>query len=127
MTAILVIILVLIAWDVGWYLAGVKPILPWNLRKLLKSKSDQPIILDVRTPWEYNWFHISGAKNNPELLIDFAELPAASKEDTLIVICMTGHRSPPVAYRLKKQGFKKVYNLTWGMLAWKLLGMTNVE
>jgi rhodanese-related sulfurtransferase len=34
---------------------------------------------------------------------------------------MTGHRSPMVAYQLKKRGYKQVYNLTWGMLAWKLL------
>ena len=127
MTAILVIILVLIAWDVGWYLAGVKPILPWNLRKLLKSKSDQPIILDVRTSWEYSWFHIKGAVNKPGLLFDIDALPSVSKEDPVIVICMTGHRSPPVAYRLKKRGFKKVYNLTWGMLAWKLFGMSNLR
>jgi rhodanese-related sulfurtransferase len=63
--------------------------------------------------------------NKPELLLDISAMTAISKEDPVIVICMTGHRSPPVAYRLKKQGFKKVYNLTLGMLAWKLIGMSN--
>jgi len=124
MTTIIIIILLLIGWDLGWYLAGVKPLSPWRLKKLLKDKREPIRLIDVRTPWEYNWFHITGATNHPELLIDFAALPAASKQDPLIVICMTGHRSPPVAYRLQKQGFRKVYNLTWGMLAWKLLEMS---
>jgi len=122
MTIFILILLLIIGWDFAWYTAGVKPLFPWHLKKLLKEKSDQLTIIDVRTPLEYKWFHIRGAVNNPELLFDIDALPAKSKDDPLIVICMTGHRSPLVAYRLKKRGFKRVYNLTWGMLAWKLMG-----
>jgi len=125
MTAVFLILLLLIGWDLGWYLAGVKPLSPWHLKKMLKDKGDRISLIDVRTAWEYNWFHIKGAANKPELLYEAAALPAQSKEEPLIVICMTGHRSPLVAYRLQKLGFKQVYNLTWGMLTWKLLGMTN--
>ena len=127
MTTIIIILLLLVGWDFAWFLAGVKPLFPWHLKKLLTGKSDRLTLIDVRTPWEYNWFHINGAINRPELLLDINALPATSKEDPLIVICMTGHRSPLVAYRLKRRGFKNVYNLTWGMLAWKLFGMTNDE
>jgi rhodanese-related sulfurtransferase len=127
MTSLIIIVLLLIGWDFAWYLVGVKPLFPWHLKKLLRKKGDQLSLIDVRTSWEYNWFHINGAVNKPELLLDINALPATSKEDPLIVICMTGHRSPLVAYRLKRQGFKKVYNLTWGMLAWKLFGMTNLR
>ena len=98
---------------------------PWHLKKLLKGKSDQLTLIDVRTPWEYNWFQLRGAVNKPELLFDINALRAKSTEAPLIVICMTGHRSPMVAYQLKKRGYKQVYNLTWGMLGWKLFGMTN--
>jgi rhodanese-related sulfurtransferase len=121
----MIILLLLFGWDFAWYLVGVKPLFPWQLKKLLKDKDNQPSLIDVRTPWEYNWFHIRDAVNKPELLLDISAMTAISKEDPVIVICMTGHRSPPVAYRLKKQGFKKVYNLTLGMLAWKLIGMSN--
>jgi rhodanese-related sulfurtransferase len=127
MTMIILIPLLLVAWDLGWYLAGVKPLFPWQLKKLLKGKRDQISLIDVRTPWEYNWFHIKGAANKPEMLYDFEALPGKSKEEPVIVICMTGHRSPLVAYRLKKLGFNRVYNLTWGMLAWKLFGMLNLR
>jgi rhodanese-related sulfurtransferase len=127
MTTVILILLLLIGWDFGWSLAGVKPLFPWHLKKLLKDNRDQISLIDVRTAREYNWFHIKGAENKPELVYDLAALPAKSKEEPVIVICMTGHRSPLVAYRLKKQGFRKVYNLTWGMLAWKLFGMSNEE
>lgn len=127
MTTVFVILLFLIGWDVAWYLAGVKPLFPWQLKKFLKSKKAPISLIDVRTRWEYNWFHIEGAANRPELLSGRKALPAKGKDEPVIVICMTGHRSPLVAYRLKKHGFKKVYNLTWGMLAWKLLGTTNDE
>jgi rhodanese-related sulfurtransferase len=125
MTTITIIIIIIVGWDIAWYLAGVKPLFPWHLKKMLKGHGANLTLIDVRTPLEYNWFHIKGAVNKPELLIDISALPAACQEDPVIVICMTGHRSPPVAYRLKRRGFKKVYNLTWGMLAWKLMGMTN--
>ncbi len=97
------------------------------MKKLLKGHSHQVNLIDVRTPWEYNWYHINGAVNKPALLLDINALPDIRMEDPIIVICMSGHRSPLVAYRLKKRGFKEVYNLTGGMLAWKLLGMKNVE
>ena len=122
MTTFIIILLLIIGWDFAWYLAGVKPMFPWHLKKLLKGKGDQITLIDVRTPREYDWFHIRSAVNKPELLSDIDALPAKSKAGPLIVICMTGHRSPLVAYRLKKRGYKKVYNLTWGMLAWKMFG-----
>ena len=43
-------------------------------------------------------------------------------DEPVVIICMTGHRSPIVAHQLKKHGYNRVYNLTWGMLAWKLFG-----
>ena len=42
------------------------------------------------------------------------------KTKTVVVICMTGHRSPMVAYGLEKAGFARVYNLTWGMVGWEV-------
>lgn len=122
MTTVTIVLLILIGWDFVWFLVGVKPLSPWHLKKLLKGKNDQLSLIDIRTPWEYNWFHIDGAVNRPKLLLDIDALPATNKENPLIFICMTGHRSPIVAYRLKKRGFKQVYNLTWGMLGWKLFG-----
>jgi rhodanese-related sulfurtransferase len=120
MKTFIVILLLLIVWDFSWYLAGVKPLFPWQLKRLLKGKSDQLTLIDVRTPGEYNWFHINGAANMPGLLSNADGFNEKSVDKPVIVICMTGHRSPMVAYQLKKRGYRQVYNLTWGMLAWRL-------
>ncbi|MGO9019671.1 MAG: rhodanese-like domain-containing protein [Syntrophobacteraceae bacterium] len=40
----------------------------------------------------------------------------------MVIVCLSGHRSPLVASRLNKQGFKNVYYLSWGMLAWIVSG-----
>ena len=42
------------------------------------------------------------------------------KNKTVVVICMTGHRSPWVAYRLLKDGYPQIYNLTGGMAGWEV-------
>jgi rhodanese-related sulfurtransferase len=109
-------------WELFWWAMGVKPLWPWRLKNTLRSDAEAFDLIDVRTRAEYQLFHINGAKNHPELLLH----PELSTEQDpgkpLIIICMTGHRSPVVVYRLKKRGLKKVYNLTWGMLGWLLSG-----
>jgi rhodanese-related sulfurtransferase len=120
MKTLIILMVLIIGWDVGWYLAGVKPLFPWQLKKLLKGKSDQLTLIDVRTLREFSRFHIDGAANMPGLLSNVSEFKGKRVDEPVIVICMTGHRSPLVAYQLKKSGYKQVYNLTWGMLAWKL-------
>ena len=127
MKTLCVILLLLIGWDFAWYLAGVKPLFPWQLKKLLKGENNQLTLIDVRTPGEFSWFHIDGAANMPGLLPNAEGFKGKRVHEPVIVICMTGHRSPMVAYQLKKRGYSEVYNLTWGMLAWKLFGMTSDE
>jgi rhodanese-related sulfurtransferase len=63
----------------------------------------------------------------PGLLSNAQGFKGKRVDEPVIVICMTGHRSPMVAYQLKKRGYRQVYNLTWGMLAWKLFGMASDE
>ena len=122
MLPLIILSLLLFAWDLSWYFAGVKPLFPWQLKKWLQEEENQLRLIDVRTFMEYSWFHIAGAVNRPELLSDRHVFKKNNVNDPIVVICMTGHRSPMVAYRLNKLGYARVYNLTWGMLAWKLFG-----
>jgi len=122
MKTLIILLVLILGWDVAWYFAGVKPLFPWQLKKLRKEKNAQLTLIDVRTPGEFNWFHIDGAANMPGLLFNADGVRGKSVDETVIVICMTGHRSPMVAYQIKKRGYKQVYNLTWGMLGWKLFG-----
>jgi rhodanese-related sulfurtransferase len=114
--------LFIICWELFWYLAGVRQISPWRLKKWLQRQDPDVKLIDVRTPFEYRWFHIENAENRPEMafMVNNFKEPDCAKR--IVIICMTGHRSPVVAGRLKKRGYTNVYNLTWGMWAWKLFG-----
>ncbi|EGB15701.1 Rhodanese domain protein [Pseudodesulfovibrio mercurii] len=123
LAAVLVVLAVLVLWDaVWWLLRGVRPMSPWGLRRALRRPSP-PTVLDVRTPAEYALFHIPGAVNLPYPFT--SEALAATLDDParlVVVVCMTGHRSPPAVQHLRRDGFRDVKNLTWGMSAWKLTG-----
>jgi rhodanese-related sulfurtransferase len=107
-------------WDAVWWVLGVKPRFPWQLKARLGAGASDLVLLDVRTPLEYNWFHLPGAQNLPDLLTGSGKMPPVSPFKEVVVICMTGHRSPLVSYALKKRGYTRVYNLTWGMVGWKV-------
>jgi rhodanese-related sulfurtransferase len=117
-----IFLLVVAGWDVGWYAAGISPMFPWQLKKQLAASPESLHVIDVRTAAEYRLFHIPGAVSRPSLLLRPDEINPVHPPKPVVVICMTGHRSPLVARRLRQQGVKQVYNLTWGMLGWKLVG-----
>jgi len=54
------------------------------------------------------------------MLTGSGKMPPVPPSQEVVVICMTGHRSPLVAYGLKKRGYARVYNLTWRMAGWKM-------
>lgn len=121
--AIFIILAILVLWDVAWWLGfGVSPYSPWELRSAIEQ-GESPTIIDVRTRAEYDFFHIPGAVNVP-YPASLAELAMAAPDPSrpVVVICMSGHRSPPVAHQMQQGGYTDVKNLTWGMLAWKLFG-----
>jgi len=107
-------------WDLAVPLFGIHQMPPWTLARRL-AEDRPPVLLDVRTPAEYVWFHIPGAVNTPYPPPDPASL-GLSPDDEIVLICMTGHRSPIAAWQLKKAGYRNVANLTWGMSAYKLFG-----
>ncbi len=126
MRALLTILIMLAAlalWDVGWWFGfGVSPLSPYDL-KVAINEDRAPAIIDVRTPAEYDLFHIPDAINVP-YPATLAQLAMASPDPTwpVVIVCMTGHRSPPVVKQMQDGGYTDVHNLTWGMLAWKLFG-----
>ena len=75
------------------------------------------LIVDVRTPQEYNEGHIYGAVNYPLQQIDrwSKDLP---KDKPVYLYCRSGNRSQEAAEYLKKKGFKNIYNETGGIIAW---------
>jgi len=81
------------------------------------DRGDKFQFIDVREPHEYQIASIPGAK-----LIPLGELPKRVNElDSaveLIAHCKSGMRSGKACDFLRKAGFKKVKNMTGGILAW---------
>jgi rhodanese-related sulfurtransferase len=82
-----------------------------------------PFILDVRTPQEYQQIHIKGTTLIPiqQLQARIAELESKKHEDVFIY-CATGNRSTVAARILANRGFKRIYNLRYGVYDWARKG-----
>lgn len=83
-----------------------------NELETIIQNNKKALILDVRTPAEFNGCHIPKAKNIPvgELRSQFSNLELYKEED-IIVYCASGMRSSNAANILSDHGFTKVYNL----------------
>jgi rhodanese-related sulfurtransferase len=78
---------------------------------------EQPLLLDVREPWEWERARIEGATHIPmrEVPARLGELDNARE---VVAICHHGGRSQQVAMFLEKNGFARIHNLQGGLDAW---------
>ncbi len=80
------------------------------------DRGDDLFILDVREPHEYQICNIHGT------LIPLGEVPRRAGEldssREIVVHCRSGKRSAEAAEFLRKAGFRKLWNLKGGILAW---------
>jgi phage shock protein E len=74
-----------------------------------KMVADGAVILDVRTPQEFNSGHIKGAMNIPVGDLG-SQLKRIKKDKAVITCCASGMRSATAASILKSAGFTEVYN-----------------
>lgn len=85
-----------------------------------KLKTTQnPQLLDVRTPEEYNTEHIGKATNvnwNGNNFV--AEVSKYDKSKPIFVYCKVGGRSAQAANKLAELGFREIYNLDGGIMKW---------
>ncbi len=84
-----------------------------------QSSQAQPLLLDVREPWEFELCSIPGSVPMP-----MGQVPelfdAVSRNQAVVCICHHGIRSQQVALFLKAQGFQTLYNLKGGIHAWSM-------
>ena len=91
----------------------------------LKERLDagEPLILvDVRTPGEYQYDgHITGSRLLPLSTLGqrLDELPA---DQTIVFICRSGNRSMVACEQLAQIGFENTINLSGGMIGWRMAG-----
>ena len=86
------------------------------------------VILDIRTPGEYQSGHLERA-----VMIDYYsksfvnEIDRLDKEKSYLVYCRSGNRSGRSMDLLKKLEFKKIYHLATGINGWISAGLPLVR
>lgn len=87
------------------------------------SMNSDAVIMDVRTPAEFDMSHITGAMNLNVQDEDFASMVAGlDKEKTYLVHCTKNPadgRSSRALATMQSLGFRNLYSLEGGYLAWK--------
>jgi Dinucleotide-utilizing enzymes involved in molybdopterin and thiamine biosynthesis family 2 len=94
----------------------IKDVDPVTLSERLKAGDDIQL-LDVREPWEWQIANIPGARLIPLGSLSSAIASLDPERDT-VIYCKSGVRSMHAAYELEEAGFKKLSNLTGGILRW---------
>jgi rhodanese-related sulfurtransferase len=81
----------------------------------------EPVVIDVREPWEYEAAHIPGVTHIPmgEVVARISEIPA---DVPVHVICAVGGRSAQVAEYLAAMGHDAI-NIAGGTTAWRQAGL----
>ena len=116
-------------------ISGLCPVLGQNFSEVISvAKADAMIkdttgtvdlvIMDVRTPDEFQKGHIKGAIN-----VDFwgkgfvDSLATLNINRTYLIYCTSGVRSNGAMNKMRKLGFTKLYNLKGGLFSWKAAKM----
>jgi phage shock protein E len=92
------------------------------------ATDDGITVIDVRTPEEFAEGHIDGAT-----MIDFyadtfaADIAALDPDGTYLLYCRSGNRSGQAASMMEQLGFRQVYDLEGGVVAYGGQGLPLVR
>ena len=87
------------------------------------AEDKQNMILDARTPKEFQAGHIPGAVNLDVTASDFeAKAALLDRSKIYLVHCASGVRSARACDKLKQLDFPNLYNLPGGFRAWTKAG-----
>lgn len=107
-------------------LPQVGEVLPWDLREMMDSGRD-PVLLDIREPYEFAAMHIRGSINVPRGILETAceygyeeTLPdlVEARERDIVVICRSGNHSVLAAFTMQLMGYRRVVSLKTGLRGW---------
>jgi thioredoxin len=88
------------------------------------NATQNPQLIDVRTPGEYAVDKVYDAKNINWNGDDFVpQVEKLDKSKPVFVYCKVGGRSAQAANKLSELGFKEIYNLEGGIMKWNSAGM----
>ena len=93
-----------------------------------KIAESDVVVLDVRTPEEFNSGHILNAINI-DIYNDYfnSDISTLDKSKSYAVYCRSGKRSVDASNEMDSIGFKTTYNLTGGIIEWIESGRETVN
>jgi rhodanese-related sulfurtransferase len=95
---------------------------------LALKKKESPLVLDIRTPFEFNGERIKGAKLLNYYDQNFKEeLGKLDKTKPIMVHCRSGGRSNESLHIFKELGFQNILHLDGGILAWEKAGYSLIK
>jgi len=93
---------------------------PKDLNLIFNQKLSENILLDVRTKEECSESKIPGSLNIDYYSENFKNnLDKLNKNLNYYIYCRSGNRSGKTVVILREKGFKNVFNLEGGILAWE--------
>ncbi|HEV8193937.1 MAG TPA: rhodanese-like domain-containing protein [Ktedonobacterales bacterium] len=88
----------------------------------LAAPGGEPLLIDVREPWEFQPRRAQGAVNIPlsQFMQRFAEIP---REREALIICEHGVRSLQVVQFLARKGYTHAVSVDGGTEMWEMAGL----
>lgn len=84
-----------------------------------KMKEANVVILDIRTPEEFQSGHLSNAINIDFYQNDFVQkISQLDTAKTYLLYCRSGNRTGQAVKLFQQKGIPHVFHLKWGIISW---------
>jgi len=93
-----------------------------SVKAFSKTMSEQPelVVVDVRTPEEFDSGHLEGAINYNWKSENFnKQILDLDKTKPVLIYCRSGARSAKAVAHMRSEGFTVIYELQGGIVNWK--------
>ena len=116
---VLALLLVVAACSSGSDTATIDLVSPDEAAQVIEDDPAGLVVLDIRTPEEFNEVRLADAVNVDYYDADFADqLDALDKNDPYVMYCRSGNRSSDAVKTMKELGFVEVYEIDGGIVNW---------
>lgn len=104
--------------------AEIQLVSPSEAATVLSERAPEVVLLDVRTPEEFNEVRVPGSVNVDFYAADFAsQLDTLAKDVPYVVYCRSGNRSSQTMNIMRELGFLEVWDVDGGIISWNEAGL----
>lgn len=82
------------------------------------SNAAQPVLLDVRSPEEFEVSHLADARPASNMDQALRQLQGVPHDAPIVAYCSVGYRSADLAGQLEGLGYSNVFNLSGSIFQW---------